>query len=424
MIVALSTIHLWLFLTSIAVVWVVFGRSLLVVSNQSALMQTMQTIIQPQTQRPNLQLGGSVSMDTEDVPHTHPGYPIDITGWTYPKRRFSMAEYCSRRTANQYALPSNTNIQFFHSQLQFDIFWGTLMDTNFHKHQVIDWTFMLGQSVMEDLIPKFEACGLYHFMGQITDFSEMAVKQFLAIAEIDIDEESITWMTGFKRYSATFAEFATTNSLDYNTISAEINLYTEDNFEEFVQFYEPARLGIPRRFGETAGLRHHPAVINKIARVIILPKSGDKSKIRDKLWNIIHHVMNGEVMNVVLFMMRQLNDLKMDKNQNLAYAPYIMALIKAKTRFEGHYEIVHTPFRPFKNEIGFLTRPLTPFPDDEEEAGYDAGEAPKADAEQMPPPPPPLSLSSTGSLVQAILTLTFRTCSKGFRPTWMVASRE
>jgi hypothetical protein len=24
--------------------------------------------------------GGSVSMDTEDVPHTHPDYPIDITG--------------------------------------------------------------------------------------------------------------------------------------------------------------------------------------------------------------------------------------------------------------------------------------------------------------------------------------------------------
>jgi hypothetical protein len=78
---------------------------------------------------------------------------------------------------------------FFHTQLQFDVFWGTLMDTNFHKHQVIDWNFMLGQSVMEDLIPKFEACGLYHFMGQRTDFSEMTVKQFLATAEIDIDEQ-------------------------------------------------------------------------------------------------------------------------------------------------------------------------------------------------------------------------------------------
>jgi hypothetical protein len=40
----------------------------------------------------------------------------------------------------------------------------------------------------------------------------------------------------------------------------------------------------------------------------------DKGKIRDTFWNIIYHVMKGEVMNVVLFMMRQLNDLKMDKN--------------------------------------------------------------------------------------------------------------
>ena len=77
------------------------------------------------------------------------------------------------------------------------------------------------------------------------------------------------------------ADFAAANSLDYGTISAGVDLYTEDNFEDFVQFYEPARLGIPRRFGETAGLRHHPTVINKIARVTILPKSGDKSKIRD-----------------------------------------------------------------------------------------------------------------------------------------------
>jgi hypothetical protein len=65
-------------------------------------------------------------------------------------------------------------------------------------------------------------------------------------------------------------------------------------------------------------------------------------------------------MNVVLFMMRQFNDLKMDKNQNLACAPYIMALIRAKTIFEGRCETAHTPFRPINNEIGFLTRSLTP----------------------------------------------------------------
>jgi hypothetical protein len=119
---------------------------------------------------------GNISMDKEDAPHAHPDYPIDVTRWTYPKRRFSMVEYCSRRTVNQYDLPSDTNIQYFHTHLQFDVFWRTLMDTNFHKHQVIDWTFMLGQSVMEGLIPKFEACGLYDFMGQKTDLSEMVVK--------------------------------------------------------------------------------------------------------------------------------------------------------------------------------------------------------------------------------------------------------
>jgi hypothetical protein len=99
-----------------------------------------------------------------------------------------MADYCSRRTVNQYGLPSDTNIQYFYTQLQFDVFWGTLMGTNFHKHQVIDWEYMLGQSVMEGLIPQFQECGLYDFMGQKTDFSEMAVKQFLTTAEIDIDE--------------------------------------------------------------------------------------------------------------------------------------------------------------------------------------------------------------------------------------------
>jgi hypothetical protein len=38
----------------------------------------------------------------------------------------------------QYSLPCDTNVQYFHTQLEFDVFWGTLMDTNFHKHQVVD----------------------------------------------------------------------------------------------------------------------------------------------------------------------------------------------------------------------------------------------------------------------------------------------
>jgi hypothetical protein len=101
----------------------------------------------------------------------------------------------------------------------------------------------------------------------------MTVNQFLAIIEINIEDQLIVSMTGFKRYVATFAEFVTANGLDYSVIFDGVDLYTEEQFEDYVQYYEPARLGIPRRFGETPGLRHHPAVINKIARVTILPKS-------------------------------------------------------------------------------------------------------------------------------------------------------
>lgn len=46
---------------------------------------------------------------------------------------------------------------------------------------------MQGQSVMEGLITEFRACGLYDFMGQRTNFSEIAVKQFIAIVEIDTE---------------------------------------------------------------------------------------------------------------------------------------------------------------------------------------------------------------------------------------------
>jgi hypothetical protein len=53
---------------------------------------------------------GSVSLDAEDAPHSHPDYPIDVTGCTYPRMRFSMSEHSSKRTVNQFSLTNDTNI--------------------------------------------------------------------------------------------------------------------------------------------------------------------------------------------------------------------------------------------------------------------------------------------------------------------------
>jgi hypothetical protein len=73
---------------------------------------------------------------------------------------------------------------------------------------------------MEDLFPKFQACGLYEFMGdkthevciiQIflrpTNYNEMVIRQIFAISEINTEEKSIVWMTRHMRYATTFTDF-------------------------------------------------------------------------------------------------------------------------------------------------------------------------------------------------------------------------
>jgi hypothetical protein len=97
---------------------------------------------------------------------------------------------------------------------------------------VIEWDYKQGQTVMEGLIAKFQACGLYEFTGQRTDFNELTIKQFLYTSEINIEDQLIVWMTWFKRYVVTFAEFATANNLDYGMISYWVDLYTEDQYED------------------------------------------------------------------------------------------------------------------------------------------------------------------------------------------------
>ena len=112
--------------------------------------------------------------------------------------------------------------------------------------------------------------------------------------------------------------------------------------------------------------------------------------------------MNENRINIVALIMDQLADLRLNLEMNLYFAPYIMHIIKAKTSFRGICECRHIPFRPFKNDTGFLLRPLTPFPSDdmdEEEHGHDddngdgdddAHMGAAAAQHTMPPPQPPV----------------------------------
>jgi len=190
-----------------------------------------------------------------------------------------------------------------------------------------------------------------------------------------------------KTYYATFAQFAAANELNYEFLTAEdsINVMMENPMDEndYPVFYESARSGIRRSFGKTHGLKHHPAVINKIPRVTFMPKSENKDKVRGLYWNVISHIMNGSKISIIALIMDQMAELRLNLEMNLYFAPYIMSIIKAKTNFRGPCDCKHTPFRPFKNETAFLQRPLTPFPPEPESESEGDENENEGDAEDM-----------------------------------------
>ena len=107
-----------------------------------------------------------------------------------------------------------------------------------------------------------------------------------------------------------------------------------------------------------------------------MPKGGARGAIKDKYWNVIHHIMFSKKFDVVKFMMNQLAVLKHDMKTKLYFAPYIMSLILQKTKFKGQCRVWHERIRPLNNDKEFMTRELTPFPkpSEREQRGQDAGQ--------------------------------------------------
>ncbi|CAD6253672.1 unnamed protein product [Miscanthus lutarioriparius] len=71
-------------------------------------------------------------------------------------------------------------------------------------------------------------------------------------------------------------EFAEANKINSGLLTNSIDLDEEDALpvDLWIQFYgpEPEDPNKPHQIGHPRGLRHHPALINKIARVTFLPK--------------------------------------------------------------------------------------------------------------------------------------------------------
>lgn len=359
-------------------------------------------------------MGLNPSFEVDDDPLLHQGGMglhadiIDTYSHTAPKKVWNSNEYATARHANAYAQERDTIDSFFHTQVQENAFFGHLVGTTVFSHKRIDFDYLASKAVLVDVAIKFEHLRLRPFLEHRCDWNDIIIKQFYATYEIDFDAKTLEWMTGKRKFSATFEEFAIANKLDYAYFTDQnesTNVYSQTVIENVQIFYEPAHVA-NAVLGISVGLRHHPAAINNILRATIMPKSGNKDKIRDYYWNVISYIMNGVRFDVVSLIFEQMIQKKYTLVGNMYFAPYIMSLIKAKTNFNGPCEQIHGIFQPFFNAIRtFLNRPLTPYepvatnvvhedaPIGEQEAHADAqganveGAAHNDEAPAMPPPP-------------------------------------
>jgi hypothetical protein len=75
------------------------------------------------------------------------------------------------------------------------------------------------------------------------------------------------------------------------------------------------------------------AIINKIVRFTLYPKSDNSDTIHDQHWNLIDLIMRRQRINAVRFMLNYIEMISSSIQYNLYYAPFIMSLILNKTNF-------------------------------------------------------------------------------------------
>ena len=73
-----------------------------------------------------------------------------------------------------------------------------------HDSQWIDWVFLDAFPCIKDLVQLFHDMGLLKVMEFKHNWNELAIFQFYATLEVDMEDESLAWMTVKKSFAALF----------------------------------------------------------------------------------------------------------------------------------------------------------------------------------------------------------------------------
>jgi hypothetical protein len=120
---------------------------------------------------------------------------IDVINYTAPRRQWNQREFAIARNDNAYNQPSDTHNLYFHTNMQEQAFFSSLMECTVFAHQRVDFDYLESKTVLAGVATKLENLGLKPFLQHRCDWNETIIRQFYATYEMDFEAKNIMWMT-------------------------------------------------------------------------------------------------------------------------------------------------------------------------------------------------------------------------------------
>jgi hypothetical protein len=117
---------------------------------------------------------------------------IDVLTYTVPRRQWTQTEFSIARNANAYDQPRDTYNLYFHTTVQEQAFFSSLMDCTVFAHQRVDFGYLESKPVLTGVTTKLENLGLKPFLEHRCDWNDTIIRQFYATYEMDFDARTLS----------------------------------------------------------------------------------------------------------------------------------------------------------------------------------------------------------------------------------------
>ncbi|KAG0542208.1 hypothetical protein BDA96_02G083600 [Sorghum bicolor] len=287
--------------------------------------------------------------------------PMDMSAVPAVRYHWVPEEFCKVCLSRHFEQARDSPSSYFHTHSQFKLFRGGLDIRPMHlDQQWVSWSYLERFVHVRSLVDMFEGVGWRNALGLKQDWNEAVIRQFYATLEVRAQKEELVWMTGTRKFKATFKDLAAAVGLNYQEMKqgklvVDFPRLQSGDVQGF--YYQDTSV-----YGPQGGLRRIPKLIYEILRRTIVPSAGANDKaIGWPFYEMITAVMSGEKFNLLDWTVNQMLECKRDVHSPLAFQPYIMALVlRTVGDFRGVSDISHEFYRPFFDQWEYLERKPSP----------------------------------------------------------------